>query len=249
MTGANRHVIDQSLQILREGLMPFLRERIDAAVRDRVLDLALARELVDRPSGEWDVSVMLRVMRARWNEVCPELDRRARPLLFEAADIRNAWAHQQAFSDADTDRALDTICRLLRAVEAPQAKDIAQLRAAARGDALPTPALSPQSANSSDRRASSVRQSGATTRPLPNTEAFRQQLRTRLGRAANEGLAFLDVNAGELHRDLGGGSGRNGRMVPCCNVMHEALRLGDEVLQTSPSGLTSRLTIRYRLPR
>ncbi|MBC7158454.1 MAG: hypothetical protein H5U21_00170 [Porphyrobacter sp.] len=85
MTGANRHVIDQSLQILREGLMPFLRERIDAAVRDRVLDLALARELVDRPSGEWNVSVMLRVMRARWNEVCPELDRRARPLLFEAA--------------------------------------------------------------------------------------------------------------------------------------------------------------------
>src|SRR5207248_8060242 len=43
-------------------------------------------------------------------------------------DCRNKWAHQQPFSSDDTDRALDSMARLLTAVSAPQADEIAKMK-------------------------------------------------------------------------------------------------------------------------
>src|SRR5690606_39187133 len=47
-----------------------------------------------------------------------------RSLVSELRDIRNRWAHQNAFSTDDAYRTLDSVTRLLTAVSAPQVEDL-----------------------------------------------------------------------------------------------------------------------------
>lgn len=91
-----------------------------------------------------------------------------------------------------------------------------------------------------------VRSSGS----LPSADDFRDALRRRFDAATRAGQAWLDVNAGELHRELGGypAKGGNHRMPVCCDVMRGMMRPGDEVLHQPPKGLGASLTIRYRIP-
>ena len=88
---------------------------------------------------------------------------------------------------------------------------------------------------------------------MPNTLDFERELKNQLAFASKQGKPFLDVNAGELHRAVGGypqlKQGSHA-MPTCCNVMRAAQKLGkDVVLQSPPKGRGASLTIRYRLPR
>jgi 5-methylcytosine-specific restriction protein A len=74
-------------------------------------------------------------------------------------------------------------------------------------------------------------------------------LATMLRMAAASGATHLDVNAGELHRGLGGYPGPDQRMPACCAAMRSAMRAGDIVLSEPPKGAGASLTVRYRLPR
>jgi predicted AAA+ superfamily ATPase len=51
-----------------------------------------------------------------------------RNLVSEIRTHRNNWAHQNAFSSDDADRALDSIARLLTAVSAPQSDEVAKMK-------------------------------------------------------------------------------------------------------------------------
>jgi predicted AAA+ superfamily ATPase len=51
-----------------------------------------------------------------------------RSIVSELRDVRNKWAHQEAFSSSDAYRALDSMERLLTAVSAEQASEIGQMR-------------------------------------------------------------------------------------------------------------------------
>jgi len=79
-----------------------------------------------------------------------------------------------------------------------------------------------------------------------NTEAFRRA-RQRIFDESPAGS--VDINAGELYRKVGGGTGKNYSMASCCNVMLEAVRPGDKILAGPPSQHGATLTIRYVLPR
>lgn len=70
-----------------------------------------------------------------------------------------------------------------------------------------------------------------------------------LREAERRGLDHIDVNAGDLHRQLGDYPGPNHAVPSCCKVMEEARRTGDRVIAGPPSGKGASLTIRYRLPR
>jgi 5-methylcytosine-specific restriction protein A len=59
----------------------------------------------------------------------------------------------------------------------------------------------------------------------------------------------VDINAGELHRAVGGYPGRSHRMPICCAAMREEMRAGDEGVTSPASGYGASLTIRYLLPR
>src|SRR5687768_3220088 len=64
-----------------------------------------------------------------WNDVFREvLGPAERGLVGEIRGHRNKWAHQEPFSGDDTDRALDSIARLLTAVSAPQADDVGRMK-------------------------------------------------------------------------------------------------------------------------
>ena len=82
-----------------------------------------------------------------------------------------------------------------------------------------------------------------------STEDFRQALDGKLRTASASGAPHLDVNAGELHRGLGGYPGPAHRMSACCAAMRSVMRSGDVVLAEPPSGSGASLTIRCRLPR
>ena len=82
-----------------------------------------------------------------------------------------------------------------------------------------------------------------------STEDFKRVLGTKLRTASASGTHHLDVNAGELHRGVGGYPGPDHRMPACCAAMRSIMRDGDLVLAEPPKGNGASLTIRYRLPR
>jgi hypothetical protein len=81
---------------------------------------------------------------------------------------------------------------------------------------------------------------------MPTTEEFRAELARRFIEAHAKGQQYLEVNAGELHKSLGG----NQQYPPCCNAMHHYYtEKSDQITKTSPSGKSPSLTIRYQLPK
>ncbi len=53
---------------------------------------------------------------------------RSGSIVSELRDVRNKWAHQEAFASNDAYRAMDSMERLLTAVSAPQASEVEQMR-------------------------------------------------------------------------------------------------------------------------
>ena len=86
----------------------------------------------------------------------------------------------------------------------------------------------------------------------PTADEFRERLREWLKRAEDEGKPHEDINAGELHRDVGGyppGPGQNHHMRACCGVVRGEMRDGDRIIEEPPKGDGASLTVRYELPR
>lgn len=88
---------------------------------------------------------------------------------------------------------------------------------------------------------------------MPTTDDFRAELAAQIDRATKQRRPHLEVNAGELHRAVGGYPPRAGEshsMPSCCNVLRDELNRGNaEIIHETESGQAPALTIRYRLPR
>ena len=97
-----------------------------------------------------------------------------------------------------------------------------------------------------------VGETGSPARPTPRgpggptADDFRRVLRDRLERAFRRSEPHAIVNAGELHRLLGGYPGPRHRMPVCCSVMRSEMRPGDLVTAAPPSGQGASLTILYK---
>ena len=86
---------------------------------------------------------------------------------------------------------------------------------------------------------------------MPTSEDFKTELYRMMNEALFEGKAKADINAGDLHRRVGGYPGPNHRMPMCCVVMLAAFApdAGDVILEEPLSGQGANLTIRYVLPK
>jgi 5-methylcytosine-specific restriction protein A len=84
---------------------------------------------------------------------------------------------------------------------------------------------------------------------IPNLDAFEDKLMEIFNNAKLEGKDFVIVNAGELHREVGGYRGRNHRMPTCNWVMRKHISLGDLIISEPEKGYGASLTIKYKLPR
>ncbi len=112
----NHSLVGNALNLLADGLGPYVVSKVEDAMADGRFDPANA-DALDEIAG--DVAATLRVMTAAWNEIFRDyLGPVERSLVSEIREIRNRWAHQKAFDDDDLDRALDSVGRLLAAVGA-----------------------------------------------------------------------------------------------------------------------------------
>jgi hypothetical protein len=85
---------------------------------------------------------------------------------------------------------------------------------------------------------------------VPTKDQFRNEIRTQLRGAELRGVAYLELNSGQIHRKLGGyPGGGNHQMRPCCEAMYDEKQAGDTVLSSPKKGYGASVTIRYTLPR
>lgn len=134
----NRSYIDQALNdLLVRGLTPFMerqlqsRADLEAAVRACVRSQAGRRDVI------LDAYALLQVMNqvAYWDDKFRDYfqprSRLVRSYINELIEVRNRHAHpsqEEILSDDDTERALDSIVRLLTAINAQEAEDAKRLK-------------------------------------------------------------------------------------------------------------------------
>ena len=143
MAMSNRERVGRGLEILAAGLGPFVDERMTAAApanRDWV-GMLQARDAAkhgrEKQYSKSDPQFLLQVITEEWRAFRDHLSRAEQSFASELRDTRNRWAHGDAFSADDTYRALDTMERLLTAVDATdQATEVRRLRLEAQRSVL-----------------------------------------------------------------------------------------------------------------
>ena len=134
MATTNHDRVSKAMALLRDGLAPFVQREITAKVKSGTVRMDAIRfaenpQLADKPIDDWDVAALLKLMWDTWNDVFRDtLGFTERSLVSELRDWRNKWAHQERFVSDDADRALDSAERLLTAIAAPQAGEVARIK-------------------------------------------------------------------------------------------------------------------------
>ena len=130
MAITNHERVGKAMDLLKQGLGPFVEREFKSSYKDRALAEATRymgedRLLAKKAIAEWDAAGLLKLMWESWNDVFRRtLGPAERSLVSELRDLRNKWAHQQTFSSDDAYRALDSAGRILAAVSAPQSDEI-----------------------------------------------------------------------------------------------------------------------------
>lgn len=117
MTISNRERVGRALDLLREGLYPFVEREMFSAYSDKWLVAATPFVSEDRTLRrsvqqilKQDISELLKLMSNQWREVFKKtLGNAERSLVGELIATRNSWAHNEPFSTDDAYRALDSV--------------------------------------------------------------------------------------------------------------------------------------------
>ena len=129
MAISNKDRISRTLDLLRDGLVPFVERELKAKLGSswlKAVNDSLRENLRQRADGSvaWDTQGLFTVMEKWWGDVFRfPLGRMERSYINELRETRNDFAHEKTFTYEDTERALDTAQRLLRAVSAGQHAD------------------------------------------------------------------------------------------------------------------------------
>ena len=134
MAMTNQERVAKALDLLKEGLRPFVERELQAQYGEKWA--FEAQELLrdtrlggGKGDALQDVAVQLVIMDRKWGEVFRNtLGKAERSLVNELIDVRNRWAHQQPFTGDDADRALDSMSRLLTAISASEADEIGKMK-------------------------------------------------------------------------------------------------------------------------
>ncbi|WP_420722799.1 DUF499 domain-containing protein [Hwanghaeella sp. LZ110] len=140
MAKSTRQHVFEGMELLPEGLIPFVEKRLESQIKGHWQVQVLERVRGLRPNGDgqvnWDQQGLLQVMMAFWKDAfAMVLGHPERSYVSELLDVRNKLSHNENFTYDDAERALDTMRRLLEAVSA---KDVADKISAARDTILRT---------------------------------------------------------------------------------------------------------------
>lgn len=123
---ANREQVGRALDLARDGLRPFVERHLRRTRGgiDQIPALLRDTPYEEKPDPLSDIAVIVIVVRAAWDALRSEIKRSIRSEfrngVEEVKGVRDAWAHQESFSDENTERALDTVRRLLRTIGAKE---------------------------------------------------------------------------------------------------------------------------------
>jgi predicted AAA+ superfamily ATPase len=122
MPQTNHERIGKGVELLQAGLQPYLERELTDAYGEKWRDKAkqILSDTRLKVSGEGiDVAALLVLLDREWKDLfSTRLGRAHRAIVNELIALRNSWAHQETFTNDDTDRGLDSVARLLRAVGA-----------------------------------------------------------------------------------------------------------------------------------
>ncbi len=132
MAITNKERVGRALDILREGLYPFVEREMRSAYNKYWENHALSHLREDHNLKRTtasrlqnDVTDLINVIFGEWHNVFKKtLGNAERNLVGELKVIRNDWAHGNNFTTDDAYRALDSTARLLSSISAPQADTV-----------------------------------------------------------------------------------------------------------------------------
>lgn len=109
MAITNIERVGKALELLRQGLAPFVEREAQSAVKAGSMRMDAIRRFAEdprfaaKPIADWDAAGLLKLMWETWNDVFKKtLGFSERSLVSEIRDCRNKWAHQEPFSSDDT---------------------------------------------------------------------------------------------------------------------------------------------------
>ena len=127
MAISNRERIGKTLDLVRDGLIPFVEQRLEVSQGAQWRSWLRGYERIEgRGEDEipWDSALLLKVLGHRWVDggFRDELPRGARNAAFALLDVRNEYAHERSFDSNNTLSALNYALKLLGDVAAHQQK-------------------------------------------------------------------------------------------------------------------------------
>ena len=122
MPPTNRERVDKALDLLKDGLGPFVERKFA-----NVYGASAQSEAANLRVAQRDVAKLLKLMKDD-TILRNGLSKESLSLVFELIEHRNKWAHQGSFSIDDAYRVLDSTVRLLTAVKAPQAAEAENMK-------------------------------------------------------------------------------------------------------------------------
>jgi hypothetical protein len=154
MDSPTRTTVRRALDELKPYLMTYVTQTLKEA-------------RTARQPGRTDVQALLSTMLEHWEAVfARQLSPTVRHYVFELKDIRNRWAHEEAFSQDEARRAADTARLVAKAIGAPNTlvESLGRLgrddTSAATSSPAPRPTMRPQASANLDRRPAAPRRDG-----------------------------------------------------------------------------------------
>jgi predicted AAA+ superfamily ATPase len=131
MAITNHDRVGKALELLTNGLKPFIERELKSVWGDKFLEnikalLSDTRLQAQAADGTLlpDVAALLVIMDREWKTIFSQtLGKAERSMVNEVLDVRNKWAHQRPFSTDDAYRALDSVSRLLTSISAAAEAD------------------------------------------------------------------------------------------------------------------------------
>lgn len=124
MAKSTRQHVFEGMELLPEGLIPFVEKRLESSLTGHWQVEVVQRVQGLKPNSQgtaiaWDQQGLLKAMMAFWKDAFGTvLGHPERSYVSELLDVRNKLAHNENFTYDDAERALDTMRRLLESVSA-----------------------------------------------------------------------------------------------------------------------------------
>lgn len=128
MAKSTRQHVFEGMELLPEGLIPFVEKRLENSLKGhwkaQVLEKLSGLKTNGKGELNWDQSALLNAMDRFWMDAFKEvLGRAERSIVNELVDVRNKLAHNEPFTYDDAERALDSMRRLMQAISAGEVAD------------------------------------------------------------------------------------------------------------------------------